>query len=308
MILFMKMVIKSHIIKNNKIVSNSEWSDYIDDLRKQSELLSSLNKKDAIKVLKKDFLDAVKIRIPNKKFGILFSGGVDSTLISYICKNFSKNFICYTVGIKGSQDMEVSKKVSKELNLTHITKTLELGEMEELFERLAKILGSDLLNIVNLGVGAVELAAIDLAKKDNIEYVFSGLGSEEIYAGYHRHEKSNNITEECWAGLKTMHGRDFKRDFTIANATNTYFLTPFLDRQLIIDSMRVPSELKIKDGYKKYIIRQIAISLGLKKEYAYRPKKAAQYGSSFDKAIIKIAKSKGFKYKREYLEFLSQNK
>ena len=49
-------------------------------------------------------------------------------------------------------------------------------------EVLIYILGTK-LNIVNLGVGAVELAAIKLS---NTTDFFSGLGSEEIFAGYQR--------------------------------------------------------------------------------------------------------------------------
>ena len=252
----MEMVIKSNIIKNNKLVSFDAWSKYIDDLRKESESLSRLSEEKAVQILKKDFLDAVKSRLPKKRFGIFFSGGVDSTLITYVCKKLNADFICYTVGIEGSQDLEVSKKVSKNLGINHVTRKLKLDEMENLFEKTADILGPELINIVNLGVGSVELAAIELAKKDNIDYLFGGLGSEEIYAGYRRHEKSSNIDEECWEGLKTTYKRDFKRDLSIASSTNTMFLTPFLDKQLIIDSMRVPSNLKIKKGYKKYIIRK----------------------------------------------------
>jgi asparagine synthetase B (glutamine-hydrolysing) len=300
----MKMVIKSNIIKKEKIVSKTEWFNYIDELKKESKSLIKLNEKEAIKILSEDFINAIKSRIPNKKFGIFFSGGVDSTLISYLCQKYAKDFVCYTVGIEGSQDLEVSKKVAKTLKLNQVTKTLTLIEMENLFEETSKILGPDLTNIVNLGVGAVELAAIKLAKKDNIDIFFGGLGSEEIYAGYNRHEKSENIDEECWNGLKSTYERDFLRDVAIATATKTKFLTPFLDRQLIINSMRVPSTLKINKGLKKYIIRKVALDLGLDEEYAFRPKKAAQYGSNFDKAILKITKSHGFKFKREYLEFL----
>jgi asparagine synthetase B (glutamine-hydrolysing) len=300
----MKMAIKSKIIKNNSFVSYEEWSNHIDKLRKKSESLSELNEKEAVEVLKKDFLDAVKKRIPKKKFGIFFSGGVDSTLISYACSLLNKDFFCYTVGLKGAEDLFFSKNVSKELGLNHKVKIITIKEAEKLFIETSKILGKDLINIVNLGVGSVELAAINLAKKDKIDIFFSGLGSEEIYAGYQRHENSQDINEECWSGLKTTYERDFKRDYAIATSTGTEFLTPFLDEQLIIDSMRVPSSLKIKNSFKKYILRQVAVSLNLKKEFAFRPKKAAQYGSNFDKAISKIAKSKSYKYKREYLDFL----
>ena len=157
-------------------------------------------------------------------------------------------------------------------------------------------------------MGAVELAAIKLAQKDNINIIFGGLGSEEIYAGYKRHEDSININKECWLGLKSMWERDLIRDFSIASATKTNFLTPFLDKDLIIKSMEIDASLKISNGYKKYIFRKTIETLGLENEFSFRPKKAAQYGSNFDKALLKIAKSYGFKYKSEYLNFLSNNK
>jgi asparagine synthase (glutamine-hydrolysing) len=138
--------------------------------------------------------------------------------------------------------------------------------------------------------------------------LFSGLGSEEIFAGYQRHELSKDINNECWNGLKTTYERDFKRDFAIANHEKVGFLTPYLDKDLIVSAMSVSGKLKIKSGYKKHILRKAALNIGLKKEYAFRPKKAAQYGSNFDKAISRIAKSKGFRYKKEYLDFLSKYK
>ena len=41
--------------------------------------------------------------------------------------------------------------------------------------------------------------------------------------------------------------------------------------------------------------------VGLPAEFAWRKKKAAQYGSGIDKALLKIAKRHGFKYRGDYL-------
>jgi diphthine-ammonia ligase len=295
------MVLESGIVKNGELVSFEEWSEYIDSLRKKEAIN---DEKKAVSLLKDIFVEAVKKRIPKKKFGIFFSGGVDSTLIAFICKKVSDDFIAYTVGIEGSKDIEASSEVAKQLGIKHVKKILSIKEAEQAFEKTAQILGKEQINIVNLGVGAVVVAAIELAEKDNIHDFFSGLGSEELYAGYQRHEKSSDINEECWAGLKTTWGRDFQRDFLISKNKNATFLTPFLDKQLIIESMKIDSRLKINDGCKKYIIRQVAVSLGLKKEMAFRPKIAAQYGSNFDKAIQRVSKQKGFKFKKEYLQYL----
>jgi len=299
------MAVLSNILEGGNLVSFEKWDKYIDALR-TNEVID--DEKEAISKLKLVFEQAVKKRIPGEKFGILFSGGIDSTLIAYLCNNFSTNFTCYTVGMEGSQDIEAARKTAKKLNLSYKERIYSIEEMAKLIEETAKILGKNLINIVNLGVGAVEVAAIKLAKKDNVKILFSGLGSEEIFAGYQRHEKSEDINEECWSGLKTTWERDLQRDCAIANSFNIRFLTPFLDKELIKVAMQINSNHKIKSGYKKYILRKTSLELGLEKEFAFRPKKAAQYGSNFDKAISKIAKSKGYKYKKEYLDFLKKDK
>jgi len=300
------MVEQANIVKHGKLVSYDEWSKYIGSLKNQVDKKIT-EEPVAIDEIKNKLVESVKNRIPKKKFGIFFSGGVDSTLIAFLCKKFTDNFICYTVGMENSKDILFSEKVAKELKLNYKKKIFSLEEMEDIFEETAEILGED-LNIVNLGVGAVELTAIKLAKQDKINIFFGGLGSEEIFAGYQRHENSKEVNKECWIGLNLTYKRDFIRDFKIANATNTIFLTPFLDKELIIKAMNIDASLKLKSNYKKYILRKVAQDLGLKKEFSFRPKKAAQYGSSFDKAIKKLAKSKGYKYKKAYLNFLSDNK
>ena len=52
---------------------------------------------------------------------------------------------------------------------------------------------------------------------------------------------------------------------------------------------------------KKIILREAAEFIGLKKEFAWRKKQAAQYGSNFVNGIEKLAKRKGFKMKKDYL-------
>jgi len=54
----------------------------------------------------------------------------------------------------------------------------------------------------------------------------------------------------------------------------------------------------------KYILRCVAIDVGVDKSVALRGKKAAQYGSGFDKALKKLAKRRGFRKKTDYLTTL----
>ena len=61
---------------------------------------------------------------------------------------------------------------------------------------------------------------------------------------------------------------------------------------------------KLDNNNKKIILREAAEFLGLNKEFAWRKKQAAQYGSNFVNGIDKLARKNGFKLKKDYLQSL----
>jgi asparagine synthetase B (glutamine-hydrolysing) len=158
-----------------------------------------------------------------------------------------------------------------------------------LFKKTAKLYKNP--STLDIGVGSVIFAGVELGIKRDIKVFFTGLGSEEIFAGYQRHELSKDIQEECWKGLKTMFKRDFLRDFSIAEYFNISLRLPFLDEAVILSAMGIPEKDKIKGDMKKIPIRKVAIKEGLPEEFALRKKKAAQYGSGFDKLLRKLARN-----------------
>ncbi|MBI2135972.1 asparagine synthase [Candidatus Woesearchaeota archaeon] len=331
-------------LKEGKLIPENYWQNLILTL-KQTKYFSNQDK------LKASIINAVTSRIPKKRFGIFFSGGVDSTTIAYLCKNYSdkkqktKNskadpdFTCYTVGYNNAEDVIVAQKAAKQLGFKIKVVKLGLADIEKILKKVIKLLNlkflakdstpnnsyQNITNIVAAGVATVVYAAVKEAKKDKINIFFSGLGSEEIFAGYQRHAdagnkdiltadikygskdtgSSDNINEECWNGLKKMWKRDLVRDCTLAEKLKFTALTPYLDREVMLNAMAIDAKEKINAEHKKIILRKISEDLGLPKESAWRKKKAAQYGSAVDKAIEKLAKNAGFKYKLEYLNMLS---
>ena len=292
-------------IQNNELIHKLNWGKLIDSFHTEEEIK---NKEEAKAVLKEKLIQAVKSRLPEEKFGIFFSGGVDSSLIAAISKIFHKDFVCYVVGFqdnetKEPEDVVEARKVSQKLNLNLKYKIYNLKEAEEIIKKTISILKKvNKTDVVNIGVGAVVVAAAELGKEDDINYFLGGLGSEEIFAGYDRHDKVANINHECFSGLKYMWDRDLVRDFNLAKELNIQVKTPFLDKDLIEYAMKLPGDWKIVEEKKKVILREVAEEfLG---EFAWRKKKAAQYGSCFDKAIAKLAKKNGFKLKKDWLDSL----
>lgn len=263
--------------------------------------------KDGKKILKEGvkrrLLDAVKKRIPDQKIGVLFSGGIDSTIICYILHQSNIPFTCYTAavdeeGMKTAEDLVYAEKIAKQYGWELKVKKIKLKDVPKYLKKIVPLIEDS--NVVKVGVALPFFLSCEEAKKDKVKVIFSGLGSEEIFAGYERHDKASNINEECLFGLKQMYQRDLYRDDVVTMYNTIELRLPFLDHELVQYGLNIPAKYKIKGGDKKVILREVCEEMGLEKEYAFRKKKAAQYGSKFDKALEKLARKEGVK-KSSYL-------
>ncbi|HLD97215.1 MAG TPA: asparagine synthase-related protein [Candidatus Nanoarchaeia archaeon] len=291
-------------VKNGKLVSEQQWQRHIASLRKKTVKAGTYSSRAAArKDIHSKLVAAVKKRAHGQgKFGVLLSGGVDSSFIALVLKKLGYRFQCFSVGIAGSRDLAAAKLAAKALGLRLISKEYDMASAGEVIMEAVKLLRT--ADPVTIGIAATEVAALRLASANKIRVVFTGLGSEEIFAGYQRHVTAKDINRECWHGLSGMWKRDFLRDFAVAARFKATALTPFLDQQVIVAAMRAKPEWKIHHGEKKLILREIAAAAGLPVSIAFRPKMAAQYGSGFDKALEKLGKKSGFGNKRDYLASL----
>ncbi|MGM5481287.1 MAG: asparagine synthase C-terminal domain-containing protein [Nanobdellota archaeon] len=292
------------------------WNDYISTIKRHCELDTSRNHESTVKILA-SLVEAIITRMADEaleqgSLGLLFSGGIDSTLIGYILKKNNKPFTAVSIGFRDSpeqklpDDIRASREIAETLGFDYIERIYDFKDIEELFNESASILGPELVNTVNIGVGSVEAAGIKTLKEYNpgITHVFGGLGSEEIFAGYKRHSDADNVHEECWNGLIKMFKRDLLREFSLARHFNISLLTPFLDKEVIREAMTIPDSMKLTESGSKLIIRDAAEFMGLDMQFSKRPKKAAQYGSRTHHALSKLSKKNGFEYIKDYLKTL----
>ncbi|MGM5484998.1 MAG: diphthine--ammonia ligase [Nanobdellota archaeon] len=258
------------------------------------------------------FDEAVRKRLPEKdiEIGVLFSGGIDSTLIAKRLKDLGVRFRCYTAGFheegtKEPEDITYAKRIAEDLDLDLEIRYITREDIEKYLKKLLPLIEDS--NVVKTGVALPFYISCEMAKKDNVKLMFSGLGSEEIFAGYQRHRDSSDINEECISGLLNMHERDLYRDDVVSMAHNMELRLPFLDKNLIRYALQIPPKYKLDKERDKIIIRETAEDIP---DYVrWRKKRAAQYGSRFDNAIKKLSKRNGYRLKADYLKsFMSRKK
>ena len=252
--------------------------------------------------LQKNLELAVKKRVKNlNKVALLFSGGVDSTLLAVLLKNCGVTVTLYTVGTKNSQDLQFAQKVAQDIQLPLKTWIIDEKIVENNFLNVINIIEDT--NLMKVGVAMTIYLTSKLAKNDNHKVILSGQGADELFCGYNRYknkyEKQKELLEELSNDLNNMYEVNLERDDKATMSNSIELRVPFLDKQVVKTAIKVPINYMLhsnEDKIRKHILRDIARDVGVPEYIAYRPKKAAQYGTGIDKIIKKkIIKKDEFK-------------
>lgn len=230
-----------------------------------------------------------------KKAAVLFSGGIDSSVIAKVVSENVKETCLFTCGVQGSHDLTVADKTAQSLGLKLVVKTVSTDEVPQML-----LDASDHLFVfdkMQLGIGLPFFGACKEASKNGFRIAFSGQGSDEIFCGYSYYLKSLQengfvgVEKEVWSSLGRMWYRDLLRDDALSMASSVELRLPFLDKGFLAHGLSIPAEAKVislNDQLRKHPVRKIGEKLGIPVEVIARQKKAMQYGSGFAKEIEKF--------------------
>ena len=229
------------------------------------------------------------------ELGVIFSGGLDSSYLALLLKEISENIPLkiklYAVGAKDSKDVDAAIYASKFLNMD-----LEICEVTEELVREAlpdvvNAIGDD--NLMKVGVGLTTYFATKMVADDGLKVAISGQGADELFGGYKRYLKSfvdGTLNYDLRMDMSNMYHVNLERDDACSMLNGVELRLPFLDKTLVELVLNIQDNKKIvsmHDDMRKSILRKLAFEEGLDYEIAYRPKKAAQYGTGIDKILRK---------------------
>ena len=227
--------------------------------------------------------------------GVIFSGGLDSSYLALLLGEISENIplkiTLYAVGAEGSKDIESAIYASKFLNLD--LKICEVTEemVRESLPEVVKAIGDD--NLMKVGVGMTTYLATRMVAEDGIKVAISGQGADELFGGYKRYLESfvnDTLNYDIRMDISNMYHVNLERDDACSMLNSVELRLPFMDKNLVELVLNIPDNKKIvsmHDDMRKSILRKLAFEEGLDYEIAYRPKKAAQYGTGIDKILRK---------------------
>jgi asparagine synthase (glutamine-hydrolysing) len=236
--------------------------------------------------------NAVKESITEKKIGIAFSGGVDSTLVSKICKDLEFDITLLTIGFPDSHDIAFAKDVNEILNFTHEISKIDHDSFNEIASKINKKINTDNLSWNENCIAFYYVAK--LANSLRIKNVVTANGIDELFCGYNAYREAIEKGEDKVIELINLKLENEQKMMQAVNEVTSEFgvriIQPLLSKNFIEYAKSIPVSEKITgkdDLMRKHIIRKLAAKIGVPEISTNKRKKALQYGSLIHKALLK---------------------
>ncbi len=230
-------------------------------------------------------------------YGVLLSGGLDSSITSAIAKKYAAKRIetegkadawwpqlhSFAVGLKGAPDLVAARKVADYIGTVHheINYTIEEG-LDAIRDVIYYIETYD-VTTVRASTPMYLLARV--IKSMGIKMVLSGEGADEVFGGYlyfHKAPDSQAFHEETVRKLSKLYMYDCLRANKSLCAWGVEGRVPFLDKEFLDVAMRLNPQAKMCPGgtIEKKILREAFADM-LPEEIAWRQKEQFSDGVGY---------------------------
>ena len=230
-------------------------------------------------------------------YGVLLSGGLDSSVISAIAKRYASRRVetdsqqdawwpqlhSFAVGLKGAPDLAKAREVAEHIGTVHheINYTLQEG-LDAVRDVIYYIETYD-VTTVRASTPMYLLARV--IKSMGIKMVLSGEGADEVFGGYlyfHKAPDARAFHEETVRKLSKLHLYDCLRANKSLSAWGVEGRVPFLDKDFLDVAMRLNPAAKMCPGttIEKRIVREAFADM-LPESVAWRQKEQFSDGVGY---------------------------
>lgn len=252
----------------------------------------------SVEVVREGLMDAVKRQLMcDVPYGVLLSGGLDSSVISAIAEKYSAMRIesgdtdrawwprlhSFAVGLQGAPDLAKAREVAEFIGTVHheINYTIQEG-LDAIRDVIYYI---ETYDVTTVRASTPMYLLARFIKSMGIKMVLSGEGADEIFGGYlyfHKAPSAKDFHEETVRKLGKLHWYDCLRANKSLSAWGVEGRVPFLDKEFLDIAMRLNPEAKMCLGktIEKKIVRE-AFSDMLPNSVAWRQKEQFSDGVGY---------------------------
>lgn len=230
-------------------------------------------------------------------YGVLLSGGLDSSIISAVAQKYAENRIetggkeaawwprlhSFAVGLQGAPDLEKARLVANHIGTVHheINYTIQEG-----LDALSDVVYfTETYDVTTIRASTPMYLLARVIKSMGIKMVLSGEGADEVFGGYlyfHKAPDARAFHEETVRKLSKLHLYDCLRANKSLAAWGVEGRVPFLDTAFLDVAMRLNPLAKMcpDSTIEKKILRE-AFSPLLPDEVAWRQKEQFSDGVGY---------------------------
>ena len=227
-----------------------------------------------IKLIHDSLSSAVKRQLMSDvPYGVLLSGGLDSSITSALAKKFASKRIesndqqdawwpqlhSFSVGLEGAPDLKAAKIVADHIGTVHheINFTVQEG-LDAIRDVIYHL---ETYDVTTIRASTPMYLMARAIKSLGIKMVLSGEGADELFGGYlyfHKAPNAKEFHDETVRKLDKLHQYDCLRANKSLAAWGIEGRVPFLDKKFIDVAMGInPEDKMIKNGrIEKWVLRE----------------------------------------------------
>lgn len=230
-------------------------------------------------------------------YGVLLSGGLDSSVTSAIAKKYAQKRIesddtteawwpqlhSFSVGLEGSPDLAAARKVAEHIGTIHHEIKFTIQEGLDAIRDV--IYNLETYDITTVRASTPMYLMARVIKSMGIKMVLSGEGADELFGGYlyfHKAPNAQEFHEETVRKLDKLHMYDCLRANKSLAAWGIEGRVPFLDKEFMDVAMRLNPKDKMINGERmeKWVVRK-AFESYLPESVAWRQKEQFSDGVGY---------------------------
>jgi asparagine synthase (glutamine-hydrolysing) len=200
---------------------------------------------------------AVAKRIHSDEIGCYLSGGLDSSVMAALARPHVGRLRTVAAGVAGAPDLEYAREVADFIKSDH-------HEVIVTLEDMLRVLPDVIWHLESFDQLLVRSSIMQYFASQYIrQYVaeaFSGEGGDELFAGYAylKNLPRTRLDAELIDITNRLHNTALQRVDRCSAAFGLRAHVCFLDPDVVEYAVKIPIDLKLREGVEKWIVRQAA--------------------------------------------------